>query len=394
MGLEGAFALSLLTIGALLLAALAADALGRLTGLPRITLLVAFGVLIGPAGLDWLPFEVEDWREPVAALALSMVAFLIGGELSRERIAEAGRDILALSLGVAAATMILVGLGLWAIGAPPIVALALAGVALATDPAAVKAVIAQSRARGRFATTLKGVVAIDDAWGIIAFGLILAAIAAIAGPEILADGGGPGAALRDLGAAALLGAALGLPAAWLTGRLLPGEPTREEAIGVVLLCTGAALWLDVSFLMANLVMGLVVANTARHHTRAFREIERIEPVILIIFFVLAGAMLDPAAIIAAGPLGLAFIALRCAGRVIGAVLGGLAVGMAPDRSVWAGLALTPQAGVALGMALVAAAALPAHGEQIMTVAIASTIVFELFGPVLTRIALARAGDRG
>jgi len=179
---------------------------------------------------------------------------------------------------------------------------------------------------------------------------------------------------------------------YLTGRIQPGEPTLAEALGLVFLCTGLALWLDVSFLLASMTMGMVVANLAKHHTRPFHEIENIEWPFMILFFVLAGAALDLDALRMLSSVVLYYIALRVLGRIAGGWLGGRMSRADASIRRGMGLALMPQAGVALGMALVATQRLSAAAETILPIVIASTVLFELLGPIATRRALQRAGE--
>ena len=280
---------ALLALGGLLLAGLVADELGRRTRLPRVTLLILFGLAAGPAGLDLLPEGLGEWYEFVASIALTMVAFLLGGTLSVANLRGQGVEILTVSVSTVAVTALLVAAGLMLIGVEFAAALLLAGVATATDPAATRDVVRQTGARGRFTDTLLGVVAVDDAWGLIFFSILLVAAKAYAGHGV-AEALGHGA--WELGGAVAVGAAVGLPAAFLTGRLREGEPMQSEALGVVFLCAGLALWLEVSFLLAGMVAGALVVNFAAHHNRAFHEIEHIEWPFMVLFFVLAGASLD------------------------------------------------------------------------------------------------------
>ncbi|MEX5727536.1 Kef-type K+ transport system membrane component KefB [Rhodovulum iodosum] len=380
--------LLLITFGVLLLASLALDALGRLTRLPRITLLVLFGLAIGPTGADLLPIDAQRWQALTADLALTMVAFLLGGELSRKALRARSGAILAVSLAVAGLSLAIIAGGLWLAGMPVALALLLGGIGLATDPAATHDVVRQTGARGPMTQTLMGVVAIDDAWGVIVFsvllGLLLGGAAGLGAG--LADG------LAEVGLALALGLALGLPASYATGRIRPGEPTLAEALGLVLLCAGLSLWLGVSFLLAGMAAGAVIVNLARHHSYAFHEIEHISWPFLTLFFVLAGAAVDLRAADAALPLAAGVVVLRLAGRLAGGWIGGRLGGLSPRQAGWIGVALTPQAGVALGMALVASKALPELGQLLLSVTITTTIVFELVGPLLTRLALARAGE--
>jgi Kef-type K+ transport system membrane component KefB len=231
------------------------------------------------------------------------------------------------------------------------------------------------------------IVAIDDAWGLIVFSIAFALALILLG----GDGAGVVAhALWEVGGALLLGVMLGVPMAYLTGRIEPGEPSLYEALGLVFLCGGLALWLDVSFLLASMTLGATVANLAHHHTRPFRAIEGIEWPFVVLFFVLAGASLEVETLAAASGWLLAYVLLRVLGRVAGGFLGG---SLPPAEAVvrrWMGLSLLPQAGIALGMALVASERLPEVGEAILPVVVASTVLFELLGPLATRFALERA----
>ena len=198
--------------------------------------------------------------------------------------------------------------------------------------------------------------------------------------------------LKEVGGAIALGLAIGLPAAYATGRIDPGEPTLAEALGIVLVCAGLSLWLEVSFLLAGMTAGAVIVNLARHHEYPFHEIEHISWPFLIVFFVLAGASVDAGALADSGLLAAAFIVLRMAGRVVGGWIGGRLGGLSRKDSALVGIALTPQAGVALGMVLVAGQAVPDIAEGILVTTVAATRFFELLGPLLTRFALLHSDD--
>ncbi len=380
----------LLGFGAILLASLVAEWVGRRTHLPRVTLLVLTGVLFGPHGADWIPYAFLDASELIATFALAMVAFLLGSELSVAKLRRHGRQVMAFSLAIVAVTWLIVGVGLSLIGVPVVLAILLAATATATDPAATRDVLIETGAKGPFRDLLSGTVAIDDAWGLIIFGLAMAMAGAIQG-----DGAGSagGFLLTHLGGAVAIGVATGVPMALLSGRIRPGHPSQVEAIGVVLLCSGLAGWLGASHLLAATISGTIVANVARHHRYAFREIEHFEWPFLTIFFVMAGAMLDVPMVMAGGAVVLAYVLLRFAGRICGGFLGALLGGLPARRGGWLGAALMPQAGVAIGMALLGAAEFPEFGTLILAVTIGATAVFEMLGPILTRIAIEREQRR-
>lgn len=379
--------LTFLTLGFLFVLGLLADEVGRRTPLPRVTLLLACGVLVGRSGFDLFPLEMEIWYEFFSILALTMVAFLLGGIFTPATLRRHGREIMLISIFIVLFTLSVVAGGLWLLGVNPALALLLGAIATATAPAAVQDVLRQDGQGGSFALKIKGIVAIDDAWGIIAFSIALAVAAILTGR---AEEGLWLHAVRDLGGGIALGAAIGVPAAVLTGRLREGEPTQTEALGIVFLTAGAALWLEVSFLVAGITAGAIVVNLARHHDRPFHEIEHIQWPFMMLFFILAGASLELERLVDLGMIGLGYVLLRVASRIVGGWVGAW-LGRAPvAQRPWFGVALMPQAGVAIGMALVAANHFPEMAETILALTIGTTVIFELFGPPATLLALRRA----
>lgn len=147
------------------------------------------------------------------------------------------------------------------------------------------------------------------------------------------------------------------------------------------------MWLEVSFLISAMVMGACVSAFARHHEYPFHAIQNIEWPFMSLFFVLAGARLDIAALQALGILGAVYIASRILGKITGAWLGGTLAHADIGTRRWMGLAMLPQAGVSIGMALIAATQFPQYEQTLLTIVISSTIFFEIIGPVFTRLAL-------
>ena len=376
--------LNIILLGVILSVSIFADALANRTRVPRISILVLVGVgiafvqqvVLGDQGARLL----DGLSEPLIKLALVMVAFLLGSELTLDRLKVTGPLILIFSLSVIVAGGVMVGAGLLLLGFPLVVAVALAAISVATDPAAVSEAVRESGDTRLRARVLLGIVAIDDAWGVIVFGFSMAAL----GWLLTSDGQlALLHAFWELGGAIALGMVVGLPAAWLTGRLREGEPTQMEAIALILLLAGLSSLLGVSELLASMVAGALVANLSFHHTRSFREIEYIEWPFLVFFFVLSGASIDLYSLGDALWLTIAYVGLRLVGRTLGGLFAvkfaRTEQGKLPGNI---GLALTPQAGVAIGMALLAAEQYPEFRDTILPVVVASTIIFELVGPVL------------
>ncbi|SHG88925.1 cation:proton antiporter [Marivita hallyeonensis] len=380
-------ALPLITLGVLFLGGLAAEHFGRVTRLPRVTLLLMLGLVVGQSGFGLLPDQSADWFEPISVVALTMVAFLLGADLTRENLTQHGRAIFFISVMIVIGTTLTVWIGLSALGLHPGLALLLGAIATATAPAAIADVIQQSGVRNGFTETISGIVAIDDVWGLIVFSLCLAAVNPSddwSGPILNAG--------HHIGGALLLGVVIGGPAAYLSGRLKSGEPLQTEAFGIVFLTAGLALWMDVSFLIAGMTAGAMIANLASHHEYAFNEIEQIEQPFMLLFFLLAGASLELDALRALGWVAAAYVGLRVLARLASGSIGAWLAGVPKEERHLYGIALLPQAGVAVGMALVAAETVPQWAATILTVTIAATVVFELFGPPIT-LAIIRRQDR-
>ncbi len=166
--------------------------------------------------------------------------------------------------------------------------------------------------------------------------------------------------------------------------------TNVALVMIGFLVGGLAIWLEVSYLIAAIVMGMTIVNLAKHHDCSFHEIENIEPPFLILFFVLAGASLEFGYINEIGLIACIYIIARIIGKIIGAKVGGAISRTDASVQNWMGIALMPQAGVAMGMALVASNQLPEYRQLLLSVAISTTIFFELFGPVFTTMALKKA----
>lgn len=377
----------LIALGGILLLGLVADFIGRHTFLPRVTTILVFGALVGPQALDVVPQILLDNFNIIAQLALTMVGFLLGERLAFEELKKSGRAAVVISIVGALMTGIVVAFGLWLTGAALLVAVLLGCIASATAPAAAVDVAFESGSDSKFARRLLAIIALDDVWALLLFSLGLSFALAITES---ANANSPIMfAAKEIFGAVLLGVCLGLPASYLTGRINPGQPMLTEALGLVFLCGGLALWLDVSFLITSMTMGVMIANFARHHEQPFRAIEGLEWPLLATFFVLAGASLDFGALQNISLIGSVYVLGRVMGKISGAWVGSAIAKVGVVERCWIGLAMLPQAGAAMGMALVASSQFPQYQQILLPVVISSTVLFELIGPVFTRAALSK-----
>jgi Kef-type K+ transport system membrane component KefB len=373
-------AVSFTTLGGLLIAGLAAQWLGQRTAIPRVTLLIGLGVAAGPTGADLISGVASQTFPWISHITLAMVGFLLGGKLHLSFLRSQGEAVFTSSVWVTLCTWAAVALGCGLLTGDWPLALIMGAIATATDPAATHDVIRESGVQNTFTDRLLGIVSLDDVWGLLLFSVSVTIAGFMLDTHL-------DAALRglwELVGAIGLGLVIGLPVAWLTARSSSGEPLLIEALGAVILCAGLAEAIHVSYLLACIMMGATVTNVARHHNRPFHAIEQIEWPFMMLFFILAGASLDIEVVAQLGWLGIAYVVCRIAGRLLGGMFCCWRQHWSPREGLSLGKALLPQAGVAIGIALIGSQAFPAYADQLLTTAIAGTVIFEVLGPPLTR----------
>jgi Kef-type K+ transport system membrane component KefB len=387
---SGAYAQTLLFVGGGLLLGFVAHVVGRRAHVPRVTLLLVIGALAGPSALDIVPGGVDRYLPLVSQAALSLVGFVLGQHFRAERLRKTARIALVSSVTGTVVPAVLVFVALLLAGGGLLTALLVASIAGATAPAATTDVFRELRAKGPLTDITLEVVAIDDAWSVLLFLLLLTFADALAGGGLSMEHIGHG--LYEIVGALALGVAIGLPMAWLTGRVRPGELTMIEALGFVLLAGGLAGLLGVSYLLTCMALGMVVANRARHHERPFHAIEDAMEPFLIVFFLLAGLAFHVESLLALSTLGVAYVLARSLGKVTGGWIGARLSGASRRVQRGLGWCLLPQAGIALGLGLAIAERFGETGDQILQLLIGSTVIFEVLGPIAARIAIVRSGE--
>ena len=383
-------AFGLIILGLFLLAGFAAHVLGRRVHVPRVTLLLLLGFAAGPSVFNLIPAQTSDWFPLAARLALSIIGFQLGERFFGKEPRKTGAMLLTMSITYVLFAAVSVTVVLLWFGFPLALALLLAGIAPACAPASILDVIREAEARGPVTNAVLGVVAIGDAWGVLLFSILLVVAQATMGQEVSATHFLHG--VWEVVGGILLGILVGLPMAWLTGRIRPGELTLVETLGFVFLCSGLATRFELSHILACMSMGATVSNLARHHQRPFHAIEEVEQPFLITFFLLAGLSFDSGQLRNVGLAGGAYVMARSLGLIVGGFLGG-SIAKAPRAiRTHVGWCLLPQAGIALGLALIAAERIPTLGKEVLSVVVGATIVFEIVGPILTRLVLIHAGE--
>lgn len=368
--------------------------------LPNVTGYLVAGLLIGPI-LRIVPHSIVSELKIVSEMALGFVAFSIGSEFKLSYLKRVGKSPIIIALFEAVFAVVFVFAALMVLGNDFSFSLVLASIAAATAPAATIMVIRQYKAKGPVTDTLMSVVALDDAVAIILFGFNITIANSILNPvegqtlllsilypiiEIVVS----------LGIGVVMGVLLTLLCRWFSG---PG--TRINAtFGIAMLTIGIVQIINLntnfntSTLLAAMMLGAVFVNISQHYIDVMNLTERITPPIFTMFFVVSGAEIDLSVVVTVGLIGIIYILFRVFGKVFGSYLGAKLSKAEPLVQKYLGWSLVPQAGVAIGLSLIAQDlfANPTTGQAIRTVILFATFIYELIGPLITKVSLQKAGE--
>ena len=369
--------------------------------LPNVTGYLVGGLLIGPSVFNLIPENSIDSLEIVSTVALGFIAFSIGNEMKLIYFKRVGATpiVIALFESLFAVLITLLGTILYFLLKGTLTvenfrfALVLSAIAAATAPAATLMVVRQYKAKGKLTETLMSVVAIDDSVAIILFGIFVAianALGNVGGQSILMQVLNPFIEIIiSLLIGFIFGILLTLGTRWFTGR----GNRISLVITFIFLTIFLADYFHGSTLLACMMLGAVFANISSKHEEINGLIYFVTPPVFIMFFVLSGAELNLSVLSVVGIIGIVYVIFRVIGKIFGAWFGGKVMKAEPVIQKYLGFALIPQAGVAIGLSLIATQVLnPEMGSQIRAIILSATLIYELFGPVITKIALKKAGE--
>lgn len=368
--------------------------------LPNVTAYIVAGIIIGPYCLGIIPASVADGMDFIADIALAFIAFGTGEFFRISTLKQSGAKNIVITVfeAVIAAVAVFI-LTYFILNLGIVFSIVLSSLAMATAPASTVMTIKQTGAKGDFVDTLLQVVALDDVVGLIGFGVsVSVATAALYGTFHITS------VLKPIAvntAVFLLGGVFGL----LLKFLLPKKRSNDNrliiAIAVLFAFCGICALIDVSPLLGCMAIGTVYINTT-DDDKLFKQINYFAPPVLLLFFVRSGvcfrldALTDTAVSVAGVPLiviGVGYFIVRIIGKYGGAYLGCLAVKKSSKVRNNLGLALIPQAGVAIGLAVLATRSIGGTvGEALETIILASSVLYELIGPACAKLALYLSGS--
>lgn len=364
--------------------------------LPNVTAYIVTGIIIGPFCLDLLPQTFIAGTGFLADIALAFIAFSTGEFFKFSKLRNNAGKVIVITLAEAMlASVVVFILAYWILNLNLAFSIVLAALASATAPASTMMTIRQTGAKGDFVDTLLQVVAYDDIVALLAYSIAISIAIASTTGAVVGFGSIVLPILKNLGVLAL-GGVWGLFMKLLIQKKRSTDNRLIISLALILSFCGICSALDISPLLGCMAMGTVYINTSGDE-KLFMQLNYFSPPILLLFFVRSGASFDlnalikPSGAIGGVPLlliGVLYFFVRIIGKYAGAFLGCLVTKKPKETRNYFGLALIPQAGVAIGLAAIGARALGGEmGVALETIILASSVLYELVGPGCAKLSL-------
>ena len=406
----------LLAIGLAMFAGLFLSRLTSRYNLPDVTSYLVAGLLIGPLCLGALgipnlglpSYEFVEKLSLISDVSLGFIAFSIGNEFRMEELKHIGRQATVIAIFQALAATAFVDVGLLILhlflgdALPVSTCIVLGAIATATAPAATVMVINQYKAKGPLTNILLPIVALDDAVGLIVFAVSTGIAKALTSGSVNLISVLLNPAI-EIVASLAMGAMLG----WVFSVVEKFFNSRSKrlslAVAFVFLCTAfskveldfaSGVSIGFSPLLVCMMCGTIFCNLCDFSEEIMYRTDRWTAPVFVLFFVLSGAELDLRVFqsMAVVGIGLVYILTRSAGKILGAGISSRFMKCPPTVCRYLGITLLPQAGVALGMSATVAADFGAEGAIMRNIVLFSVLIYELVGPILTKMALSAAGE--
>lgn len=380
--------------------------------LPKVTGYIIAGILLNPQMFAIFPRDILKHTDLITKISLSFITFSIGGTLFYPTIKRLGKSITYITLCEAEFTYLIVFLGFlatlpyftsiphatWLATFIPI-SLLVGSIASPTDPTAALAVTHENNAKGDVSSTILSVGAFDDALGLMNYSIALALTEVLLLHERFDMYTSVLKPIIVITGSLLLGIAFGAILNFIT-TLIRKETEGVFAViifGLLGLCFGIATFLQLDELLSTMTMGIIVVNFNKQHERIFGFLERYtEELIFVIFFTLSGMFLDFSVLSTTAVIILLYAIFRTIGKFAGTFVGAAISNASSPVKKYTAFGLVPSGGIIVGLALMLKSepAYSAIAGIIINTVIGATVIHELIGPILVKIALRRAGEIG
>ena len=398
---DSAVPVTIISIALMLAAGFLMTRITKKLRLPNVTAYIVGGILAGPYVLNLIPQTIVEGTSFLPDIALAFIAFSTGEFFRLSALKKNGGKVITITVLESCGAAILVFLVCYLVlGLNFAFSVVLGALATATAPASTIMTIRQTGAKGDFVETLLQVVALDDVVGLVLYSIAIS----LATASFSSSGFRVSAVLIPLGKTLLLlvlGCGFGLLLKWLIGTRRSTDNRLIIAIAVLFSYCGICAVVDVSPLLGCMAMGMIYINTADDE-RLFRQLNYFSPPILLLFFFRSGLSFDLGSLVnqsesvGAVPLlliGVIYFLVRILGKYLGAWTGCRLAGKQPKVRNYLGLALIPQAGVAIGLAAMGARELGGEiGHALETIILTSSVLYELIGPGAAKLSLWLSGS--
>ncbi|MFW5753755.1 MAG: cation:proton antiporter [Marinilabiliaceae bacterium] len=401
--------------GTMVLCAIAFSQLARRMRLPGVVAYMVAGIILGPSVLNFLHNDILADMKFIIHMVLGFVAFKIGLEINIQELRNHGKAIIVTILSESFLAVILVSFFIYLLTGNLALALVFGALAPASAPAGTIAVIDELKAKGPLTRTLYSVVGIDDGLALIIFGLVSPVAIFLlthTGNDIEINENFINSFIepfREIGLSLLIGGAIAVLFIWMTRFKGLKEKLMPLTFGVVVPITGMSELVGLSEILTCMIFGVITGN--HKNSQRLKELEEedigfILPLFYILFFTIAGANLHLSSVPELGWIGLFYIIGRILGKNVGAYAGAGIMGMENKIKKYLGLGILSQAGVAIGLALITKNNLQGIGPEmdtgitmgdhigniVFTTITATSVFFELLGPITTKLALRKANE--
>ena len=365
----------------------------RVFKLPNVSGYLVAGLFLGPSFFKFISsFDMESFSV-INELALAVIAFSIGNEFVIKDMLKLGKTIVIITLAeVIGAIFIVFTAMYYLLNQPFAFSIVIAAMSAATAPAATLLVIRQFKAHGPLTKTILPVVALDDVFGIIAFGIAMSLATLSSGQQDISAVQVISGLVFEIGGSILLGMVMGMILAFIAKQSSNRDELQAATLMAIGISTGISISIGLSPLLTCIVLGTIIVNVSKKSRRIFDSIDDFASPVYILFFTLAGASLDLSILVSVGFIGIAYVLSRAGGKMLGAWSGAKIMKANPMVTKYLGLGLLPQGGISIGLLVLVRQQLPEYAVAISTIIMFSVLIYEVTGPIFAKIAIQKAGE--
>jgi len=358
---------------------------GHSLKLPILSVLLFVGYIIGEQGLQVLPVISADLQRIITYSTMTLVGLLMGTKLFHSK---KSKENLFVAFAIVLVTATFIFLPVFLLSGSFVLSIIISIIGAFTAPTHTIVIIEETHTKGIFSNQILGYVLFSEVIALLLFSAVLHYIN-IGASNFVSDLHQIKTFFVTISISAFAAVVLSIPTT-LICRAIPGEKFRvPEAIGIVLFISSLSLMFDLSPIITSIVIGYLIAWGTQNRSGTLSDIDNIEWLIFIPFFIIAGSNLDFSSLMHVGGIGLAFVVARSAGRIVSGIFASsIQNSKKTGKGYWIGLSLLPQGGIAIGAVWLTQGVIPDPVyTSLVSIILGATVFFEIIGPILLRYSL-------